>query len=133
MWSTTHKNSLFVELFFFFRKATWRNANAMMNYFENCQNVVDKWRQEGPMLLESQKSQSPNIGNFGEIKIPIGEELSDPYGIYLFKDRKTILKYFKPNFLPPYDTKENRKIIENVLSQTWNEETLSWVKHEWCN
>jgi hypothetical protein len=116
----------------------------MTNYFENCQKIVDKWRQEGPMLLEPQKSLSPNTGNLvglkreredrgGGIERPVGEELSDPHGIYLFKDRKTILKYFKPNFLPPYDTKESRAIIENVLSKTWNEETLSWVKHEWCN
>lgn len=105
----------------------------MINYFANCQNVVNKWRQEGPMLLEPQQSKSPNIANFGEVDVPIGEELSDPYGIYLFKDRKTILKYFKPTFLPPYDTVEKRKIIENVLSKTWNEETLSWVKHDWCN
>ena len=53
-------------------------------------------------------------------------ELKNPNGVYLFKDRKTILNYFQPNFFPPYNTKEKRKIIEKVLSRTWDEKKLFW-------
>ena len=66
------------------------------------------------------------IGNIKDNKI-IKEEIESPHGVYLFKDRKTIVNYFSPNFLPPYNTDEKRKIIEKYLSKTWNEEKLEWI------
>ena len=65
-------------------------------------------------------------GNVKDNKIT-KEEIESPHGVYLFKDRKTILNYFSPNFLPPYNTDEKRKIIEKYLSKTWNEEKLKWI------
>jgi hypothetical protein len=47
-------------------------------------------------------------------------------GIWLFTDRENITHFFEPNFLPPYDTPEKRKIIMDVLREEWDEKTLSW-------
>jgi len=47
-------------------------------------------------------------------------------GIWLFTDRENITHFFKPNFLPPYDTPEKKKIILDVLREEWDEKTLSW-------
>ena len=66
------------------------------------------------------------FGNIKDNRIT-KEEIERPHGVYLFKDRKTIVNYFSPNFLPPYNTDEKRKIIEKYLSKTWNEEKLEWI------
>lgn len=47
-------------------------------------------------------------------------------GIYLFVDRQNITHFFPPNFLPPYDSPENKKIILDVLREEWDEKTLTW-------
>lgn len=47
-------------------------------------------------------------------------------GIWLFTDRANITHFFAPNFLPPYDTPEKRRIIFDVLKEEWDEGTLSW-------
>jgi hypothetical protein len=47
-------------------------------------------------------------------------------GIWLFTDRENITHFFKPNFLPPYDTPEKKKIILDLLREEWDEKTLSW-------
>jgi len=47
-------------------------------------------------------------------------------GIWLFTDRENITHFFKPNFYPPYDTPEKKKIIFDVLREEWDEGTLSW-------
>jgi hypothetical protein len=47
-------------------------------------------------------------------------------GIWLFTDRANITHFFPPNFLPPYDTPEKRKIIFDVLKEEWDERSLSW-------
>jgi hypothetical protein len=47
-------------------------------------------------------------------------------GIWLFTDRENITHFFKPNFLPPYDTPEKKRIILDVLREEWDEKTLSW-------
>ena len=47
-------------------------------------------------------------------------------GIWLFPDRQNITHFFPPNFLPPYDTPEKKKIIFDVLKEEWDEKTLSW-------
>lgn len=36
------------------------------------------------------------------------------------------IEYFPPNFHPPYDTEEKRKIIRDVLAKQWHSPTLSW-------
>jgi hypothetical protein len=54
------------------------------------------------------------------------EEKECNSGIWLFTDRENIKQFFEPNFLPPYDTPEKRKIIMDVLREEWDENTLSW-------
>jgi hypothetical protein len=44
----------------------------------------------------------------------------------LFTDRNTVAHYFKPNFLPPYDTPEKREIIFNYLQEEWDEKASAW-------
>jgi hypothetical protein len=86
-------------------------------YFAKCNKVIQRWRQEGPKPL--------NIGRDinGFIMEPTPEFAS---GIYLFLDRQNITHYFPPNFLPPYDSEEKRKIILDVLSEEWDEKSLLW-------
>ena len=55
-----------------------------------------------------------------------GSPTSYHSGIWLFTDRENITHFFAPNFLPPYNTPEKRKIIMNVLKEEWDEKTLSW-------
>ena len=47
-------------------------------------------------------------------------------GIWLFTDRENITHFFRPNFLPPYDTPEKKRIIFEVLREEWHEPTLCW-------
>jgi hypothetical protein len=47
-------------------------------------------------------------------------------GIWLFVDRENITHFFAPNFLPPYDTPEKKRIILDVLREEWDEKSLSW-------
>jgi hypothetical protein len=47
-------------------------------------------------------------------------------GIWLFTDRENISHFFEPNFFPPYNTPEKKKIILDVLREEWDEKTLSW-------
>ena len=47
-------------------------------------------------------------------------------GIWLFTDRENITHFFPPNFLPPYDTPEKKKIIFDVLKEEWDAKSLSW-------
>jgi hypothetical protein len=54
------------------------------------------------------------------------EEKEYNSGIWLFTDRGNLTHFFEPNFLPPYDTPEKRKIIMDVLREEWDENTLSW-------
>lgn len=54
------------------------------------------------------------------------DEPGNNSGIWLFTDRENITHFFEPNFLPPYNTPEKRKIIMEVLKEEWDEKTLSW-------
>mmetsp|Transcript_757 Transcript_757/g.1731 ORF Transcript_757/g.1731 Transcript_757/m.1731 type:complete len:609 (+) Transcript_757:138-1964(+) len=59
---------------------------------------------------------------------PAASSVSNNYhsGIWLFTDRENITHFFRPNFLPPYDTPEKKRIIFEVLREEWHEPTLSW-------
>lgn len=56
----------------------------------------------------------------------VDQERDYSSGIWLFTDRENITHFFEPNFLPPYDTPDKRKIILDVLKEEWDERTLSW-------
>ena len=48
-------------------------------------------------------------------------------GVWLFTDRANPSHHIKPNFLPPYDTPEKRRIILNVLAEEWDPAVLDWT------
>jgi hypothetical protein len=118
----------------FVRKATWKHENAKTEYFKNCSVILEEWEKDGPKLLQSviPDAFDGNGTVSGAILSPICEELVHPHGVYLFKDRKTIIKYFKPNFLPPYNTDEKVEIIRNVLKEKWDEKNLVWVAENYA-
>lgn len=106
----------------FVRKAAFRSAQHMQQYFESVDAVVREWRAAGPVCLEPETD--PAVS--GHPAEPIGAELSEPHGVYLFKTRDELVEYFPPNFHPPYDTPEKRAIITAVLAKEWSEEALAW-------
>lgn len=99
------------------RKADWRSPEHKEKYFAKCDAAIKKWKAEGPKPL--------NKG--WDID---GSELHDKpeycSGIWLFVDRENITHHFAPNFLPPYNTPEKRKIILDFLREEWDEKELKW-------
>jgi len=104
------------------RKASFRSEEHRIKYFEKCSEVVKKWEKIGPQILVPES----NPNNPGYISEPLGEELSKPGGIYLFKSRNEILHYFPPNFLPPYNTPDKIRIIKETLSKRWDPDLLQY-------
>ncbi len=84
----------------------------MEAYFSMCNAVLKKWGLQGPRPLTPHPADNKS-------------------GIWLFTDRTKPTHFFPPNFLPPYDTDEKRKIILSYLTEEWDEETLSWKKAEY--
>lgn len=85
----------------------FRSPTHKSRYFDQCQTVLSRWREGGPQLL-SVEGQEPQAG---------AEEAG---GVYLFRNRNEILKYYPPNFFPPYNTPAKREIITQVLSNRWD-------------
>lgn len=111
------------------RKAEFRSLQHRADFFEMCEGAVQRWRNLGPKPLvppvtkNIERIQCPKITVHGG---ELGSSTQYRSGIWLFTDRKNPTHLFEPNFLPPYDTEEKRKIIIDVLSQEWDEKTLSW-------
>lgn len=102
------------------RKAEFRSLEKRDAYFQKCDAVIKKWREAGPKPL--------NEGGWdinGEPLLDTNEDELNS-GIWLFADRENITHYFKPNFLPPYDTPEKRNMILDVLDEEWDENALAW-------
>jgi hypothetical protein len=111
----------------FVRKAAFRSADHMVSYFEACSAVVEAWRRQGPVLLEGEVDASiPGYPGAATL----GKELTEPHGVYLFRHRNLPIKYFPPNFHPPYDTPEKQELISKVLSKKWNENLLQWEEYK---
>ncbi|KAG7355121.1 hypothetical protein IV203_004477 [Nitzschia inconspicua] len=72
-------------------------------------------------VLPADKLSEPKA--VSDVPVPASECHS---GIWLFTDRENITHFFKPNFFPPYNTPEKKKIILDVLREEWDEKTLSW-------
>jgi len=100
------------------RKAEFRSKIHQSKYFARCDDAIQEWRKEGPKALNT-------VARDIEGK-PIESSESNQSGIWLFVDRENPTHFFAPNFLPPYDTLEKRKIIMDVLKEKWDEKTLSW-------
>eukprot|EP00568_Trieres_chinensis_P007926 CAMPEP_0183308452 /NCGR_PEP_ID=MMETSP0160_2-20130417/22058_1 /TAXON_ID=2839 ORGANISM="Odontella Sinensis, Strain Grunow 1884" /NCGR_SAMPLE_ID=MMETSP0160_2 /ASSEMBLY_ACC=CAM_ASM_000250 /LENGTH=329 /DNA_ID=CAMNT_0025472293 /DNA_START=72 /DNA_END=1061 /DNA_ORIENTATION=- len=100
------------------RKADFRSDKHREAYFAKCDAAIKKWKLKGPQPL-----------NTGAWDID-GSGIENPgkynSGIWLFADRENITRFFKPNFLPPYDDPEKRKVILDFLREEWDEKTLSW-------
>ncbi len=101
-------------------KQIYYHLQARKDYFQKCDDAIKKWRSEGPKPLnnggwdiDGKPLKYPNANNYNS-------------GLYLFTDRNTITHLFKPNFLPPYNTKEKREIILNHLKESWDEKSLTW-------
>lgn len=94
----------------------------MREYFSNCNEAVARWRERGPTLLEPERDPSAP----GYPSPILGDELVHPHGVYLFRHRKLPIRYYAPNFHPPYDTPENKAIIREILGRKWNEHSLQW-------
>lgn len=100
------------------RKAEFRSKEHEQKYFAKCDEAIQGWRMEGPLPLNT-------VPRSLEGK-PIESSETNQSGIWLFVDRENPTHFFAPNFLPPYDTPEKRKIILDVLREEWDEKTLSW-------
>merc|ERR1740124_1303961 len=102
------------------RKAEFRSVDKRDAYFRKCDAVIKKWKETGPKPL--------NKGGWKKDYTPARSIKEDEYysGIWLFADRDNITHYFKPNFLPPYDTPEKIKIIGDFLQMEWDADALSW-------
>lgn len=111
------------------RKAEFRSLQHRADYFAMCEEAVQRWRNLGPKPLvppvtkNVERIQCPKITVHGG---ELGSSTDYRSGIWLFTDRENPTHLFEPNFLPPYDTEEKRKIIIDVLSQEWDEKTLTW-------
>lgn len=90
------------------RKAEFRSPEHRIQYFQMCAAAIKKWKEQGPQPLQAPE---PGACTFGS-------------GIYLFTDRNNISHKFEPNFLPPYDTPEKRRIIAKYIEEEWCEKSL---------
>lgn len=109
------------------RKADFRSEEHRAAYFQKCADALKKWRQEGPKALNTiPRHLDTHPLSEEEVKANDQESEECHSGIWLFTDRANITHFFAPNFLPPYDTPEKRKIIFDVLTEEWDEKTLSW-------
>lgn len=111
------------------RKAEFRSPEARTSYFDKCKQVVAQWREEGPKPLVPPVTKNIERVRCPEKKVQAGKLGSDPQytsGLWLFTDRTLPTHLFEPNFLPPYDTPEKRRIIFDVLSEEWDEHKLVW-------
>mmetsp|Transcript_1444 Transcript_1444/g.2643 ORF Transcript_1444/g.2643 Transcript_1444/m.2643 type:complete len:321 (+) Transcript_1444:141-1103(+) len=91
------------------RKAEFRSENHKEAYMSMCDAVLKKWKLAGPRPLNA-------------------NPVDNKSGIWLFADRTKPTHFFPPNFLPPYNTEEKRKIILSFLTEEWDEKTLDWKK-----
>eukprot|EP01051_Picozoa_sp_SAG22_P013798 SAG22_NODE_1590_length_4048_cov_3.816156_1_plen_644_part_00 len=111
------------------RNGQFRSADSMNQYLAQASAVIEQWRQRGPQLLQPEVDPTQP----GYPSPVLGAELTDPHGIHLFRDRNTPLHYFAPNFLPPYNSSEKRKVIAEVLSKLWNDETKRFEPAPWAD
>ncbi|CAJ1967827.1 unnamed protein product [Cylindrotheca closterium] len=143
------------------RKAEFRSPKHEKAYFEECEQVLQEWRIEGPKPLNTvprtltgevviEKEEEEAVKKEEEVPAKEEEEkegeekeegdttttttttaavappAGNHSGVWLFTDRQNISHFFAPNFLPPYNTPEKKKIICDVLAESWDEKTLSW-------
>ena len=99
------------------RKVKWKTVKHMNRYFAHAEGVIERWREQGPQLLDPQLSYVDGGAT--------PEEVAHPHGIYLMR-RGVATNYFAPNFDPPYTTKMTRSLLENVLNKSWDRKRQEW-------
>lgn len=99
------------------RQVTFRSQEHAKGYFEHCSTVLGNWRDNCLKIPLSEQYLEPESDSAvpGCPEHVVGNELEHPHGIYLFKHRNKILRYFAPNFHPPYSSPESREVILQVL------------------
>jgi len=116
------------------RKAEFRSEEHRHQYFAKCDKAVQAWKAKGvqslvPTVVSDKitvvQCKNPRETD-DEKKQDDQEAASHQSGLWLFTDRNNITHQFLPNFLPPYDTPEKRKIILDFLKDEWDEKTLGW-------
>ena len=106
----------------FVRKAAFRSPQHRLEYMKHCSAVVEQWRSQGPQLLTPETDPSqPGCPTQQQV---LGDELTNPHGLYLFRHRLLPVQYFAP----PYDTPEKRDIILKVLGRKWDEHAGEWKR-----
>ncbi|GKY96594.1 hypothetical protein MPSEU_000619000 [Mayamaea pseudoterrestris] len=118
----------------FCRKAEFKSPHYRAAYFRKCAKQIEDWKRRGPQPLVPRKldasiervSSLPCSPSMLRKEMDWADDNARDSGLYLFRDRNTITHYFAPNFFPPYDTPEKKSLIMNVISQEWDEHTLSW-------
>ena len=113
----------------FTRNAQYRSEAALHAYLQQASAAVETWRERGPVILEP----ASNKSTVGYPDPVLGEEVSKPGGVYLFKSRNEPQKYFAPNWEPPYNNTEKRATIQRVLSEVWNSDKKDWEPAAWSN
>jgi hypothetical protein len=99
----------------------WRTVKHMNRYFSLTEQVLERWRENGPQYLDPQSSNSGGG--------PSADEIARPHGIYLWRRVNGVTQptnYFAPNFDPPYTTKMTRCLLETVLSKSWDTQRREW-------
>lgn len=110
----------------FVRKAAFRSPQHRAEYMEQCSEAVGRWRAQGAQTLTPETDPSqPGCPTQQQV---LGEELTSPHGLYLFRHRMLPIQYFAPNFEPPYDTPEKRAVISRVLGRKWDEHAGEWKR-----
>ena len=88
---------------------------------------VEEEEEEKEKTKDTEEIETEKITTDTEMKKTKNQKYQS--GIWLFTDRNNISHFFAPNFYPPYDTKEKRKIIFDVLKEEWDETSLSFKSY----
>jgi len=106
------------------RKVNFRSYQARGEYFEKCNKAIARWRKNGPQPLVGKDTWKYYNGNGDNVETnDDGNDVSDYYlsyasGVWIYSNRQNRTKFIRPNFLPPYDTDDEKmEIITRVLTQ----------------
>eukprot|EP00588_Corethron_pennatum_P005526 CAMPEP_0194292538 /NCGR_PEP_ID=MMETSP0169-20130528/45855_1 /TAXON_ID=218684 /ORGANISM="Corethron pennatum, Strain L29A3" /LENGTH=391 /DNA_ID=CAMNT_0039040741 /DNA_START=38 /DNA_END=1213 /DNA_ORIENTATION=- len=117
------------------RKISFRSLSHRINFFKKCKKALATWKKAGPQPLVGTNSWKYyfNTGgdddhtddytddleeNYNDTSSSYGDEYAS--GIWLYSNRANRTRYFRPNFLPPYDTDPAKmQIIDGVLQDRY--------------
>lgn len=125
------------------RQAEFRSDTIRASYLNKCEAQCSKWIGRGAQplapprdgvspcveVVRCQLKEPKSLSIEGSVsEIDENDGPLDYYrsGLWLFKDSKNISHQFLPNFLPPYDTPNKKKIILQILSEEWDERLAMW-------